>query len=121
MDQFESKKKDFSMKNPSKRPHRLVLPMPTLELTRENQMYYESRSSSVLLRPEDYQRLFDPVIDNIFQLLQNQIDQAAKTDGSLIDTLVLVGGFGSSPYLKERLGAWCKEKNIRLTTPISGG
>ncbi|CAH0044717.1 unnamed protein product [Clonostachys solani] len=121
MDQFELKKKDFSMKNPSKRPHRLVLPMPSLQLTPEIQKYYEKRSSSILLRPEDFKILFDPVIDKIEQLVQDQVSEVEQREGSSISTIMLVGGFGSSPYLNERLEIWCKQRNIRLKTPWSGG
>ncbi|CAG9983343.1 unnamed protein product [Clonostachys byssicola] len=121
MDQFELKKKDFSMKNPSKRPHRLVLPMPSLQLTPEIQKYYEKRSSSVLLRPEDFRILFDPVIEKIEQLVQDQVSEVERREGSSISTIILVGGFGSSPYLNERLEDWCKQRKIRLTLPWTGG
>ncbi|VUC31051.1 unnamed protein product [Clonostachys rosea] len=121
MDQFELKKKDFSMKNPSRRPHRLVLPMPSLRLTPEIQKYYEKRSSSVLLRSEDFKILFDPVIDKIEQLVHDQASEVEQREGSSISTMILVGGFGSSPYLNERLESWCQQRNIRLKTPWTGG
>ncbi|CAH0022627.1 unnamed protein product, partial [Clonostachys rhizophaga] len=121
MDQFELKKKDFSMKNPSKRPHRLILPMPSLQLTPEIQKYYEKRSSSVLLRPEDFKILFDPVIDKIEKLVQDQVSEVERREGSSISTIILVGGFGSSPYLNERLESWCKQRRIRLKLPWTDG
>lgn len=121
MDQFELKKKDFSMKNPSKRLHRLILPMPSLQLTPEIQKYYEKRSSSVLLRPEDFKSLFDPVIDKIEQLVQDQVSEVERREGSSISTIILVGGFGSSPYLNERLESWCKQRKIRLKLPWTDG
>ncbi|KAL6868611.1 actin-like ATPase domain-containing protein [Trichoderma novae-zelandiae] len=120
MDQFELKKKDFSMKTPSKRAHRLVLHMPQLQVTTTMAMYYEKRSSSVLLTQEDYKMLFDPVIDKIIGLVQEQANQIKSKMECPIETIVLVGGFGSSPYLKERLTEWCETRSIRLTTPITG-
>ncbi|KAL7805233.1 actin-like ATPase domain-containing protein [Trichoderma aethiopicum] len=120
MDQFELKKKDFSMKTPSKRAHRLVLHMPQLQDTTTTTKYYEKRSSSVLLTQEDYKMLFDPVIDTIIGLVQDQVNQIKEKSECPIGTIVLVGGFGSSPYLKERLTEWSEIRGIKLTTPITG-
>ncbi|KAK1240839.1 hypothetical protein MKX07_006272 [Trichoderma sp. CBMAI-0711] len=120
MDQFELKKKDFSMMTPSKRAHRLVLHMPDLKITPTIEKYYERRSSSVLLTQEDYKMLFDPVVDMVISLIQDQVNQIKKKQEQRIETIVLVGGFGSSPYLKERLTEWSETRSIRLTTPITG-
>ncbi|TFB06033.1 Heat shock 70 kDa protein 12B [Trichoderma ghanense] len=120
MDQFELKKKDFSMKTPSKRAHRLVLHMPQLQVTTTTAKYYEKRSSSVLLTQEDYKMLFDPVIDMIIGLVQDQVKQIKAKNECPIEAIVLVGGFGSSPYLKERLTEWSEIRGIKLTTPITG-
>lgn len=120
MDQFELKKKDFSMKTPSKRAHRLVLHMPQLQVTATTAKYYEKRSSSVLLTQEDYKMLFDPVVDAIIGLVQDQVNQVKRKGECPIGSIVLVGGFGSSPYLKERLTEWSETRGIKLTTPITG-
>ncbi|KAK4079792.1 hypothetical protein Trihar35433_897 [Trichoderma harzianum] len=120
MDQFELKKKDFSKKTPSKRAHRLMLHMPGLKVNSAMEKYYERRSSSVLLTQEDYKMLFDPVIDMIIRLVEEQVSQIKMKKERPIETIVLVGGFGSSPYLKEQLTEWCQNRGIRLTTPITG-
>ncbi|KAH0528137.1 hypothetical protein TsFJ059_003035 [Trichoderma semiorbis] len=120
MDQFELKKKDFSKKTPSKRAHRLMLHMPGLKVNSSMEKYYERRSSSVLLTQEDYKMLFDPVIDMIIRLVEEQVSQIKMKKERPIETIVLVGGFGSSPYLKEQLTEWCQNRGIRLTTPITG-
>ncbi|KAK5996056.1 Heat shock 70 kDa 12B-like protein [Cladobotryum mycophilum] len=120
MDTFEGKKKDFSLNSPSRRVHRLILPMPQLKITPAIERFYERRSSSVLLTQEDYKSLFDPVIDLIIKLVEEQVAQIKRKKERSIETIVLVGGFGSSPYLKERLTEWSNLKGIRLTTPASG-
>lgn len=120
MDQFELKKKDFSKKTPSKRAHRLMLHMPGLKVNSSMEKYYERRSSSVLLTQEDYKMLFDPVINMIIRLVEEQVNQIKLKKERPIETIVLVGGFGSSPYLKEQLTEWCQDRGIRLTTPITG-
>ncbi|CAM1511902.1 Fc.00g094150.m01.CDS01 [Cosmosporella sp. VM-42] len=120
MDQFELRKKDFSLKNPSRRAQRIPLFMPQLQLTPALEKYYEKRSNSVLLTSADFKMLFDPVVDMILKLVGDQVAQVKKANESAVETLVLVGGFGSSPYLKERLSEWCEDANMRMTTPISG-
>ncbi|KAL7950666.1 hypothetical protein V8C42DRAFT_340281 [Trichoderma barbatum] len=53
-------------------------------------------------------------------VVQNQVNQVKFKNEQPIETVVLVGGFGSSPYLKERLTKWCQIRGIGLTTPITG-
>lgn len=120
MDQFELKKKDFGSSAPSKRAYRIPLHMPRLKRDPKMEEYYENRSSSVLLRYEDYKSLFDPVVDTIINLINNQVSQIESSGETAIETIVLVGGFGSSPYLRKAISTWCQPKNIRLTTPMSG-
>ncbi|KAL7953298.1 hypothetical protein V8C34DRAFT_321277 [Trichoderma compactum] len=120
MDQFELKKKDFSKKTPSKRAHRLMLHMPALKLSPSIEKYYERRSSSVLLTQEDYKMLFDPVINMIIRLVEEQVNQIKLRKERPVETIVLVGGFGSSPYLKEQLTEWSQNRGIRVTIPITG-
>ncbi|KAL6811160.1 actin-like ATPase domain-containing protein [Trichoderma sp. SZMC 28013] len=120
MDQFELKKKDFSRKTPSKRAHRLMLHMPGLTHSPFIEKYYERRSSSVLLTQEDYKMLFDPVINMIIRLVEEQVNQIKLKKERPVETIVLVGGFGSSPYLKEQLTEWSQKRGIRVTTPITG-
>ncbi|EHK17268.1 uncharacterized protein TRIVIDRAFT_134471, partial [Trichoderma virens Gv29-8] len=121
MDAFESKKKDFRMKNPAtRRPCRIQLYMPGLGVTSELGRYYDRKSHSVLLAQEDFKGIFDPVIDRIIKLIEDQMNKVEKINERPIETIVLVGGFGSSPYLNERLTDWCKVKGIRLTIPATG-
>jgi hypothetical protein len=120
MDQFELKKKDFGSSAPNKRAHRIPLHMPRLKRSSEVEEYYEYRSSSVLLRHQDYKYFFDPVVDTIIDLIDDQVSQIKTSGETAIETIVLVGGFGSSPYLRENISSWCKSRNIRLATPMSG-
>jgi hypothetical protein len=120
MDQFELKKRDFSMKTPSRRPSRLSLPMRSLVVTTEMNKYYDTNLSDVLLTQEDMKSLFDPAVEVILKLVGDQVAQVKANNETQIKTMVLVGGFGSSPYITERLSEWCAEQVIRLTTPWSG-
>lgn len=120
MDLFEHKKRDFSMKNPSTRPQKLFLPMQNLPKDPNIDKYYERNRSYVLLSHEDMKSLFDPVIDMVIKLVDDQVTQVKRLNAAPIDTLVLIGGFGASPYLRERLLEWCAKSKIRLTTPWNG-
>ena len=121
MDIFEHKKRDFSMKNPSTKPQKISLVMPDLPKTMKDiDKFYDRMRSFVLLSHEDMKSLFDPVVDMIIKLVDDQVSQVKRLKAAPIETLVLIGGFGASPYLRERLQEWCAKSNIRLTTPWSG-
>ena len=85
------------------------------------------------------QGLFDPVVKDILKLVSDQAELAKKTRGRTIDVsrsnnrlvrpkedyvltmtqrCILVGGFGDSDYLNEKLRKWCtRNGNIQLTCP----
>lgn len=120
MDQFEQKKKDFSVKTPNKRALRIPLFMPNLQNRAVMDKHYERHSSSVLLTHEDMQAIFDPVVATVLRLIDDQLTRTKADKETPISTIVLVGGFASSPYLSQRIVEWCKERDITLTTPMSG-
>lgn len=120
MDQFEMRKRDFSLETPSRKAYRLNLPMRELVVTPELEKYYDADFSVILLTKEDMKSLFDPVVEIILKLVKSQVDQVKRDKEPRIQTLCHVGGFGSSPYVKERLREWCSENDIRLTTPWNG-
>jgi tRNA A37 threonylcarbamoyltransferase TsaD len=120
MDTFEHKKRDFSMKNPSTKAIKIHLPMPALSSDSNLDQYYNRRLSYVLLSHDDMKSLFDPVVEMILKLVDDQVAQVKRVKAAPIDTLILIGGFGASPYLRQRLQEWCAKSNIRLTTPWSG-
>ena len=121
MDQFEMKKRDFSMSSVSRRPHRLTLLMRSLVMTPELEKYYDPDFSCIFLTQEDMKSLFDPVVDIILKLVEDQVAQVKSKKEPRIETMVLVGGFGSSPYIRERLLEWSAQQDIRLTSPWGGG
>ncbi len=120
MDHFEQRKKDFSHSSANRRAHRIPLFMPALTHSSNTEKFYEKRSSSVLLTHKDLELLFDPVLTKIVSLIEDQVCRTKKQGETPISVVVLVGGFASSPYLKESIQKWCEENRIRLTTPISG-
>ncbi|ENH73324.1 hypothetical protein FOC1_g10008809 [Fusarium oxysporum f. sp. cubense race 1] len=104
---------------------KVVRKSPSLKLREiaigaEIEKYYDPDFNWVLLSKDDMKSLFDPVIDVILKLVKDQVDQVKRDNEPRIKTMCLVGGFGSSPYVKERLLEWCSEQEIRLTTPWTG-
>jgi hypothetical protein len=67
----------------------------------------------------DMLSFFRPVVDKIIKLLKDQIQRAEReNDGSRVNTILLVGGFGDSPYLLDQIRTWCKKNNnIRVLCP----
>ncbi|OCL13732.1 hsp70-like protein [Glonium stellatum] len=121
MQQFESKKRSFSSTAPSKRPAKLRLIMPELVRKEEDVIGYDKTYGEILLSHEDMKYCFDPVIDLIIDLVNSQVNAVRKQGIPPIETIVLVGGLGESPYVREKLFIWSKEGDMRLTTPWSGG
>jgi hypothetical protein len=62
-------------------------------------------------------KVFEPTIQRIIHLMDKQIEDALRYTKS-IDAIILVGGFGSSKYLKARLKK--TYKNIKVKAPKNG-
>ncbi|KAF8453879.1 hypothetical protein BDZ91DRAFT_853119, partial [Kalaharituber pfeilii] len=62
--------------------------------------------------------IFDPVITEIAGLVQAQVDEAERRSGHKVTGVLLVGGFGSSEYLRERLATVVKSKKSGNTVEI---
>ncbi|KAL9604108.1 MAG: hypothetical protein Q9219_000696 [cf. Caloplaca sp. 3 TL-2023] len=61
---------------------------------------------------EEMKTLFDPVIDRIIALINTQVKPA-----SMLHSILLVGGFGESEYLYQRLLEWTSGTFIRVLQP----
>jgi actin-like ATPase involved in cell morphogenesis len=78
----------------------------------------DTEEGLVYLSPDTLRAIFDPVCLNIFDLIQGQ-KLLAENQGKKIGTILLVGGFGMSIYLKEFLKAKC-EPQVRVFQPLYG-
>ncbi|KAF3185167.1 hypothetical protein TWF225_005652 [Orbilia oligospora] len=67
---------------------------------------------------DDMRNIFDPTIDSIVALISAQIKSAAVA-AQRVKMILLVGGFGGSPYLRRRVQEWVdKEKyTIEVAQP----
>lgn len=64
---------------------------------------------------EEVQGIFEPIIQEVIKLVDGQI-AAVMAKGKTVSSILLVGGFGSSEYLYNRL----KEKYAPLLTALPG-
>lgn len=75
------------------------------------------------LRRSDMREIFNPVLGEIFKLVQEQISSVDTGDEGQVSTILLVGGFGSSPYLFKKLKEFVFEtyprRNIQFLQPAN--
>jgi hypothetical protein len=110
MMEFETQKRNFGSSKYAK-TYRMHLKMKAPE-----SKWFDADDEEVLLTSNDMKELFDPVVSKIIGLLEQQI-QATKDESSLdVNIIVLVGGFGESPYLFDKLKEWCPS-GIQLVNP----
>ena len=67
------------------------------------------------LTRENMRGIFDPVIQMVMELIEDQISMAS-VDGK-VNMILLVGGFGQSQYLYLRISEWAKQSGIQVIQP----
>ncbi|EWC46244.1 hypothetical protein DRE_04415 [Drechslerella stenobrocha 248] len=70
------------------------------------------------LTQEDLKECFDPIVEHIIELIQGQVDAVCGL-GEAIKYVFLVGGFGESDYLLDRLSkhTFAKSGKIEIINP----
>ncbi|KAM6509706.1 hypothetical protein FALCPG4_017353 [Fusarium falciforme] len=69
----------------------------------------------ITLSHEDMKSIFDPVVDKILALVENVLQKARiKQPDKPVVGIILVGGFGESVYLYERLNTWARAQDQTL-------
>ncbi|KAF5704859.1 Hsp70 family heat shock protein [Fusarium globosum] len=110
MTQFESIKRHFGVSKLAKRH------LIDLNLGCADSQWYRGDENEVVITTQDMIDLFDPVVKKIIALLEQQI-QATRSESELeIKTICLVGGFGESIYLLNKLREWCPD-GVELINP----
>jgi molecular chaperone DnaK (HSP70) len=110
---FEMLKRDFGLNDDYG-----IREVTPLDLGIPDSEYYDDDERMVKLTYWDMESLFEPVISEIIKLVGQQATSAKGKTGKAIDRVILVGGFGDSPYLNQVLRKWCQANgNIRLMCP----
>ncbi|KAF8848716.1 Hsp70 family protein-like protein [Acephala macrosclerotiorum] len=104
MEDFETIKSDFK---DSIRDDVVEL---TLKMDLEESESYDPDDGTIKLTWREIQSLFDPVVLRVLQLVRSQAQEVEKIGKGKIDRIVLVGGFGDSTYLFERLKEWSRQE-----------
>ncbi|KAF8691922.1 hypothetical protein AX14_002706 [Amanita brunnescens Koide BX004] len=79
----------------------------------ENDQQYDIRSGSVKLNGTNIANFFEPAIQNIIKVIEEQSRESAKA----IKVIFMVGGFATSDYLFSKLEDHFKTKNIDILRP----
>lgn len=61
-------------------------------------------SGFMVMSPEQIKDIFDPVVKEVCDLVQGQVD-SLRAKGGVVSGIILVGGFGQSQYLYRKLKA----------------
>ncbi|KAL3421237.1 hsp70 protein [Phlyctema vagabunda] len=112
---FENIKRDFGRDDDDDDD---IRELTDLKLDIPDSEFYDEEEHIVKLTYKDIQGLFDPVVIEISSLVHQQVKEARRGKSAAIDRIILVGGFGESPYLNKTLTEWCKVNgNIQLMRP----
>ncbi|KAH8705851.1 hypothetical protein BGW36DRAFT_354243 [Talaromyces proteolyticus] len=92
--------------------------VPLVMCNVKNGRNYDTEDCQVKLSAKDMQTFFEPAVNKIKQILKQQVDAVRHKHSDNILKIILVGGFGDSPYLNNELALWAKSQgNIELLCP----
>ncbi|KAK8210720.1 hsp70-like protein [Phyllosticta capitalensis] len=117
MQSFETQKRAFGSKSLGRGSYKHIA-VEYINMAAPASSSYDPDDSTVKITWHQMKGFFDPVIDGIIRLVASQVD-AAKLQGHDISRIILVGGFGDSDYLNERLSIRCSQlpNKVKLTCP----
>lgn len=83
--------------------------------------FYDTRTSEILLTPDDLVYIFQAVIDNSIRLMGAQLNEADRESyrhgGCGVKYVCVTGGFANSPYARIRYDEFAKERDVELIIP----
>ncbi|CAM1501732.1 Fc.00g037160.m01.CDS01 [Cosmosporella sp. VM-42] len=110
MHAFESAKRNFDGSDE-------VFEIYPINMTAPASDEYDKPQGTVMLSGGVMQTLFDPVVDDIIKLVDEQVARAMSKKGEKIQEIFLVGGFGDSLYLNKRMKQYCSGKGMSVSCP----
>ncbi|KAL4948273.1 hypothetical protein BDW69DRAFT_199012 [Aspergillus filifer] len=115
MRRFETLKRDFGVSD-EQTIHELPLNM---DVDDPDPKYFDVDERMVIISSDDLRTVFDPVVDQIIQLVRKQINDANVEAGKdRINRIILVGGFGDSEYLRAAFrSSFAVDGKIAITVP----
>ncbi|KAF2102746.1 actin-like ATPase domain-containing protein [Rhizodiscina lignyota] len=80
---------------------------------------YDMEETMVKFSKRDLQEFFEPVVQNVIGLIEQQVAQANIEKGKSINKIILVGGFGDSRYLLDAVREWGRlNGNFEIICPV---
>ncbi|KAK8190988.1 hsp70-like protein [Phyllosticta capitalensis] len=115
MNSFEIAKKSFGS---SGRFYQNYIEIDCIHMNTGASNHYDAEEGTVKLTWDEMKSFFNPVIKEVIRLIELQIDVAKANEGQ-VNRIVLVGGFGDSDYLNERISLLKSQlgDGIKLTCP----
>ncbi|QDS74479.1 hypothetical protein FKW77_006828 [Venturia effusa] len=82
---------------------------------------YDRKTRSMMITDETMKSFFQKPVENILGLLQDQLDAAGQAISERewevvpkVETVVLAGGFGTSPYVRQCVQDWCDSNDLQM-------
>uniref|UniRef100_A0A093VJ31 Heat shock 70 kDa protein 12B n=1 Tax=Talaromyces marneffei PM1 TaxID=1077442 RepID=A0A093VJ31_TALMA len=114
MGRFEVLKRNFGIESEDT-THELELSMRPSQV---DPQYYDEDEGAVIISYQDLRDIFDPVVDQIIDLIRIQMEDASKDmEAGIINRIILVGGFGDSEYLRQKVKKIFGSEKMIITVP----
>ncbi|PUU79590.1 hypothetical protein B9Z19DRAFT_979106 [Tuber borchii] len=68
------------------------------------------RGGFLKLSRREVKEIFEPIVAQVLELISKQVIEVLKSGKGPIAAILLVGGFGSSEYLYQRINRWAADK-----------
>ncbi|EMF08039.1 actin-like ATPase domain-containing protein [Sphaerulina musiva SO2202] len=114
MKEFESYKRDFGKSDDAA----MYAELPIALKDAPESAWYDELDNIVNVFPADFKEMFKPVVEKILALVESQLDDERRQAGhNTIKTAILVGGFGDSVYLYNKMRPWLLARGVKLINP----
>ncbi|KAK5163262.1 uncharacterized protein LTR77_010848 [Saxophila tyrrhenica] len=111
MRRFREKKVVFP--NPTEADIKLDLPSPLNSLTIGKRVV----GGELTIRRKEMKELMNSCVNGVIELIKDQISKVNPNQGTRVKNVILVGGFGASPYLQDELRKSLALRGIAMRRP----
>ena len=117
---FEELKRDFRGCHAENKTYHVPLKMKIDPDDNKSKPWYDEEDDTVMFTSQDMESFFEPVIKSAFRLVNRQVNRTKAAGMPPVQTIILAGGLGSSPYVKYRLEQFVEEQlkgKAEIVTP----
>ena len=106
---FEELKRDFRGCHAENKTYHVPLKMKIDPGDDKLKHWYDDEDDMVVFTSQDMESFFESVVKSAFRLVKLQVKRTRAAGMPPVQSIVLAGGLGSSPYVKYRLEQFVKE------------